>query len=150
MLRRLLAPLALALAVSACGGAPPINDAYAPFGAAKLRQANENWFGSLLTGNADLLDALLADDATVHGPDGTTYTKASLLEEVRAGRFRYDSVAAEGSRTRIHDRNAIVTGAANVQLRREGQPATERLLYTAVYGWSGSRWQMLAWQGTRR
>ncbi len=42
MLRRLLALPALAFTLAACGGGPPINDAYAPFVAAHLRQANEN------------------------------------------------------------------------------------------------------------
>ena len=150
MHRRLLALLALAFAVSACGGGPPINDAYAPFVAAHLRQANENWFGGLRTGSVGLLDALLAEDFTYHGPDGTTGTRASVLDAVRAGQLRYDSVTTEGSRTRIHERTAVVTGAATVHRQREGQLASERLVYTSVYAWNGERWQMLAWQGTRR
>ena len=147
---RLIALLALASVASACGGAPPINDAYAPFGASHLRQANENWFSGLRTGNVGLLDALLAPEVTIQGPDGTAATRETFLEDVRAGRLRYDSVAGEGSRTRIMDRNAIVTGAATVHVRREGQTAVERHLYTAVYGWNGERWLLMAWQGTRR
>ena len=150
MHRRLLAPLALAFVVSACGSAPPINDEYAPFVAGHLRQANENWFTGLRTGNVPLLDALLAPEVSITNTDGTIASRASFLEDVRSGRLRYDSVATEASRTRIVERTAIVTGAATVQARREGQTAVERLAYTAVYGWNGERWLLMAWQGTRR
>jgi len=146
----LLASLALAAAASACGPTPPIHEDYAPFVASYLRQANENWFSGLRDKSPTLLEPLLSDDVTINWPDGTTATKASLLDDLRSGRVRYDSVTGEQSRTRIVGTSAIVTGQATLQSQRDGQPVVDRIVYTALYAWTGQAWKMLAWQGTRR
>ena len=148
-MRRLLL-FAAALATAACGSMPAIDEEAAPFVATALRQANENWLNGLRTGSPALLEPLLSSDATITFPDGTTATKASLLEDLRSGRLKFDSVAGEQSRTRILVRTAIVTGTATMHLQRDSLPGAERVRYTALYAWTGNRWVMEAWQGTRR
>jgi hypothetical protein len=115
-----------------------------------VRDAHARWWSALLDEDVAVLDTLLADDLTFHGPSGGTTTKAAYLDRLRSGRLAYDSVAAPEPLVRVHGVTAIVTGRADILFQSEGQPRTEGLYYTAVYGWTAPRWRMLAWQSTIR
>ena len=115
-----------------------------------VRDAHARWWNALLDEDVAVLDTLLADDLTFHGPSGGTTTKEAYLDRLRTGRLAYDSVAAAEPLVRVHGVTAIVTGRADILFQSEGQPRTEGLYYTAVYGWTAPRWRMLAWQSTIR
>ena len=115
-----------------------------------VRDAHARWWKALLDADVAALDTLLADDLTFHNPVGAARTKAQYLENVRSGRTAYDSITADEPLIRMHGTAAIVTGRADILFRSQGQPRTEGLYYTAVYGWTGARWRMLAWQSTIR
>lgn len=115
-----------------------------------VRDAHAGWWNALLVEDVTALDTLLADDLTFHSPSGYARTKAHFLENLRSGRLAYDSITAEEPSIRVHGASAIVTGKADILFQSQGQPRTEGLYYTAVYGWTSSRWRMLAWQSTMR
>ena len=112
--------------------------------------AHARWRDALLAGDAAGFETLLADDMNVHSPYGTVETKEQYLGTVRSGRLRYDPIRDEVPVTRAHGQAAIVTGRAVIAFQWDGQPALERLVYTAVYGWAAVHWRMLAWHSTLR
>jgi hypothetical protein len=112
--------------------------------------AHARWWNGLLHGDARALDTLLADDWTFHSPGGAARTKAEFLDRLGSGVLAYDSIAADAPLIRLHGSAAVVTGRADILFRSEGQPKTEGLYYTAVYGWTEPQWRMLAWQSTHR
>ena len=112
--------------------------------------AHARWRDALLAGDAAGFETLLADDMNVHSPYGTVETKEQYLGNVRSGRLQYDPIRDEVPVTRAHGQAAIVTGRAVIAFQWDGQPAVERLFYTAVYGWAAAHWRMLAWHSTRR
>jgi ketosteroid isomerase-like protein len=118
--------------------------------AGDVRDAHACWWNALRNEDVAVLDTLLADDLTFHGPSGGTTTKAGYLDRLRSGRLAYDSIAAAEPLVRAHGVTAIVTGRADIILQSDGEPRTEGLYYTAVYGWTAPRWRMLAWQSTIR
>jgi ketosteroid isomerase-like protein len=116
---------------------------------AEVRSAHHRWFDGLVSGDVTGLSMLLADDMTFHTPGGAAETKANFLENIRAGRLRYQSIAPQDQRLRVHGDTAIVTGRVSIRYRWQDAPVLERLYYTAVYGkWNSSRWKLLAWQST--
>jgi hypothetical protein len=115
-----------------------------------VRDAHARWWSALLDGDVAILDALLVDDMTFHGPGGTARTKAEYLEALRSGRLSYQSIRAETPLIRIHGSTAIVTGRVDILYRSRGEDKTEGLYYTGVYGWTAPQWRMLAWQSTMR
>ena len=123
------------------------NASISPTAADDVSVAHARW---CLHEDVAVLDALLVDDLTFHGPSGGVTTKAKYLDALRSGRLAYDSITAEEPLIRVHGATAIVTGRADILLQSEGQPITEGLYYTAVYGWTAPHWRMLAWQSTIR
>ena len=121
-----------------------------PTAAQDVGVAHTRWWDALLAADAEALDTVLADDLTFHSPYGTALTKAAFLEDLRAGRLKYDSIADDAPLTRLQGQTAILTGRADIQFEWEGEPLMERLYYTAVYGWTPPHWRMRAWQSTRR
>ena len=121
-----------------------------PPAADDVRVTHARWWDALLHAEVATLNTLLADDLTFHSPIGTASTKAEFIERVRSGFLQYDSVTAEEPLIRLHGDAAIVTGRADLQFRAQGQPRSEALYYTAVYGWTAPYWRMLAWQSTTR
>ena len=132
------------------GGEITSNAHVASTAADDVRVAHTRWWDALLQADVVVLESLLANDLTFHSPIGTTSTKAEFVERVRSGFLKYNSVAAEEPLIRLHGDTAIVTGRADIQFRAQGQPRSEGLYYTAVYGWTTPHWRMLAWQSTAR
>lgn len=115
----------------------------------EVRSAHQRWFDGLVSGDVAGLGMLLADDVTFHTPGGAAETEANFLENIRAGRLKYESVAPQDPRIRVYGDTAIVTGRVSIRYRWQDAPVLERLYYTAVYGkWNYSRWKLLAWQST--
>lgn len=55
-----------------------------------VMHAHTQWFDGLLDEDAEVLNALLADDMTFHAPSGTAETKALFLEHLRTGRLKLE------------------------------------------------------------
>jgi ketosteroid isomerase-like protein len=121
-----------------------------PKSADDVSATHSRWWHALLHADAVALDTLLADNLTFHSPIGTVATKAEFVERVRSGWLEYNSVTADDPLIRLCGDAAIVTGRADIQYRAQGQPRSEGLYYTAVYGWTLPQWRMLAWQSTAR
>jgi ketosteroid isomerase-like protein len=102
--------------------------------------------------NKDLatLDALLADDLTYTHSGGTTDTKASFLEQIRANEARHDYVAVDFSDTDViaipGGHAVVVRGRARIRL--EGI-ASYPVLFLDVWALRDGAWKMVAWQATR-
>jgi ketosteroid isomerase-like protein len=126
------------------------NAPISPTAADDVGVAHARWWDALRREDVAVLDTLLADDLTFHGPSGGVTTKAKYLESLRSGRRAYDSIIAEEPLNRVHGATAIVTGRADILLQSEGRPKTEGLYYAAVYVWTAPHGRMLAWQSTVR
>jgi len=116
--------------------------------AADVGVAHTRWWNALLAGDTAVLDTLLSDDWTFHNPYGWAGTKTIFVGNLRSGQAKYDYIKDEAPLIRIHGQTGIVTGRADIQFQSDGQAAPERLLYTAVYGYTAPHWHMLAWQST--
>jgi len=102
--------------------------------------------------NKDLptLDALLADDLSYTHSGGTTDTKASFLEQIRAKEERHNYLAVDYSDTSViaipGGNGVVVRGRARIRL--EGI-ASYAVLFLNVWALRDGAWKMVAWQATR-
>jgi ketosteroid isomerase-like protein len=91
------------------------------------------------------LTNIYADDFTYISNDGSTMTKARVVEMVRTAAFRVDSITVSDSRLRLYGTTAIITGIR--RFYRAGKMLAEAR-YTEVWLNRNKRWQCVSGQLT--
>ena len=115
----------------------------------QVQQAERQRFTALTAQNLAALDPLLADELLYCHSNGQVENKQQLLETVRTGRIRYESIDVHEFQARLYGEVAVGTGYITVQGSLGGQPMTLELRYTDVYTWRAGHWQLINWQSTR-
>ncbi|PYQ14597.1 MAG: hypothetical protein DMF80_12055 [Acidobacteria bacterium] len=106
-------------------------------------------FEAMIKGDAAALDGLLADDLVYTHASGKVDTKASFLDDIKAGQLRYKTIRPEDPKLSVYGDTAVVTGLASFEVNNHGQELNMKLRYTDVWVRRGDHWQMVAWQSTR-
>ena len=105
---------------------------------------------AMISADAQALDAILADDLTYIHTTTREDSKKSLIESLVSGSLSYESIDTEGVRVRIYGDAAVVTGSAAIRVSSGGRLLSFSILFTDVYARREGRWQMVAWQSTRK
>lgn len=101
-----------------------------------------------LKGDVAATDRLLADDFIGIGPHGGIMTKAAVLDRLRTGKFRYESIKRSDLKVRFLGKIAIVTGIGDVAALLEGNRVSVRYRYTRLWLKKQRTWQVVSFQAT--
>lgn len=108
-------------------------------------QAVENrLLKAMLNSNVPELDALLADELLVTGPDGSLVGKAKDIEAHRSGLIKITSMTALETDYRLLPDVAIVFALMHMTGTFQGQEFGGRYRYTRVWQKLNGAWQILA------
>ena len=100
-----------------------------------------------LSGNADQLASILADDFVDVGANGGRRTKQQNVEETRAHTIQWTTLIATNERVQVFDSaTAVVTGEQEGAGTYNGQPFGRKTRYMRVYLKRGGLWQNVAAQ----
>jgi hypothetical protein len=88
-----------------------------------------------------------ADDCAQISADGTSATKADVLDHFRAGRTTSDAVEYIG-KVRVFGHTAIVTGIATTKAELVGASNVERARWMRVLVKRGHTWKCVLYQAT--
>jgi hypothetical protein len=100
-----------------------------------------------LSGNAEQLASILADDFLDIGANGVRRTKQQNVEDTRAHVIQWTSLVAQTERVQVFDSTAaVVTGEQEGAGSYRGQPFARKTRYLRVYLKRGGRWQNVAAQ----
>lgn len=103
-----------------------------------------------VAGDVAGLAAAMSDDLSYTHSNGNVETRAEFLEAIRSGKSRYESVAFDDRRVRLHgDATAIVSGTCRVQVTSAGRDIDIRLRFTELYVKQAGAWKMALWHSTR-
>jgi ketosteroid isomerase-like protein len=136
--------VALTLGCAALSSRPP-----ARRGEATVRAIEQRRFEAMTTRDLRALDTLLADDLRYTHTTGKVDTKASLLDDLRAGRLVYESITPGELHVHVHGDAATLAGTARMQVRANDVAQRFSIRFTETYVNRGGRWQLVAWQSTR-
>jgi ketosteroid isomerase-like protein len=116
---------------------------------ADVLAAERQFFDALIESNGDGLDALLSDDfILVDVMTGSEMARSGLIDVVKSGLLKFDSIAPAEVRVRVHGSTAIVNGRTEMSGHYGPASFTARSRYTHVYLHDGSRWRLTSAQGT--
>src|SRR5262249_12322219 len=102
-----------------------------------INQVSRDWADADMASDADKLSQLIADEGEAGYP-GKIYTKANLLDDVRAGRHKLLSCEFGPQDVKVFGNVAVLQGT--VTERRIGRDGIIHAAYMDVFEKRGSRW----------
>lgn len=110
----------------------------------EIQQAEQKLIQAQLTGDADTLATLLADELVFVGPDGNVYTKAMDLAAHRSRTMYLTALVARESLIQLLSSMAIVSVLIDLQGVFGGQPKSGQFRYLRVWTHRQGTWQIIA------
>jgi hypothetical protein len=80
---------------------------------------------------------------------GSEIPKAMLLEVIRSGQLKFETIERLDSHVRLYQSTAVVTGSTQMSGRFGATPFTAHSRYTHVFVEQQSEWRLVAAQGTQ-
>ena len=105
---------------------------------------------AMIDADSEALDAILSDDLTYVHTTTREDSKKSLIQSLVRGTLSYESMDTDDVKVRIYGDAAVVTGSAEIKVSTGGRLLEFSILFTDVYAKREGRWQMVAWQSTRK
>jgi ketosteroid isomerase-like protein len=113
----------------------------------ELLQVERDWTQASLKGDATALGKILGDDWVGQGPAGTM-TKAQVLDEMKSGDNKTDSITLGDMKVRVYGDTAVVTGSDDEKSSYKGKDTSGHYTWTDVFVKRKGRWEAVASQGT--
>ena len=105
---------------------------------------------ALVAGDVDALGALLTDDLVFVHSSGNRDDKDRVLRAVGSGAVVYESIDVAQVAGRIVGDVAYLTGDICLKVVNRGEPVTVDNHFLSVWVRDQDRWQLAAFQGTKR
>ena len=114
-----------------------------------IAMLEQRWTAAELSGNANTLGSMLAEDYLGIAPDGRLDSKADTLRSVRDGLMRFASIKTTTHKIRVYGSTAVVVSTAEVSGTYNGHPISGRYRYTRVYHLDGAGWKIVSFEASR-
>jgi ketosteroid isomerase-like protein len=116
----------------------------------EIDQLEEKWRNAEVTGNAAVMDVLLADDYVSISAGGTLQSKEDTLARMRSGQKHITAIELSDSKVRFYGSTALVTSLAHVTgINAEGE-AIGDFRYTHVYVRNAQgKWKIVSSEASR-
>jgi uncharacterized protein (TIGR02246 family) len=79
---------------------------------------------------------------------GDKVTKSQVVQDMRSGKMRYQSIQPRDMNVRVYGNTAIVNGQATVSLVRDGKPVSGDYRYTRVWVKQDGGWKIASFEST--
>jgi ketosteroid isomerase-like protein len=107
---------------------------------ATIKQLEHDWTDAMKAGDADKVAAILADDWTGLGPDGTSQTKAEFIAGIKSGDYKLASFDFGPMSVKVVGGVAIVQGSDTEKSTTKGKDSSGKYLWMDVFAKRGDNW----------
>ena len=115
-----------------------------------IRELERDRFRAMVDGDGELLDTLLAENASYVHTNGKRETKRQFIDAITAGRRRYRQIEIQSQDVMPGGRDTwIVFGRALLEMESKNGALLFPIAYTAIHIQVDGQWQLLAMQATR-
>jgi hypothetical protein len=115
-----------------------------------IRELERDRFRAMVDGDGELLDALLAENASYVHTNGKRETKRQFIDAITAGRRRYRQIEIQSQDVIPGGRDTwLVFGRALLEMESKNGALLFSIAYTAIHIHVDGQWQLLAMQATR-
>ena len=102
-----------------------------------------------LKGDVAAFDKLLADDYISIGFDGTTRTKADVLELFKSGKLKYEAIEYSDMKVRVYGNTALDNTTSNLKGHLGATDLSGQWRIVRVWVKRKGQWQSVSFQATR-
>jgi hypothetical protein len=115
-----------------------------------IRERERDRFRAMVDSDGEVLDALLAENASYVHTNGKRESKRQFIDAITAGRRRYRQIEIQSQDLMPGGRDTwIVYGRALLEMESKNGALLFPIAYTAVHIQIDGQWQLLAMQATR-
>ncbi|MEA3003302.1 MAG: hypothetical protein QOH81_2090 [Sphingomonadales bacterium] len=132
-----------ALASAALAPAPAASQSGNAAAEQFIRLSEKQWAESVASGDASVVQRILAEDFVGVDPKGRFYRKAQMVEETRSAPKYFLSNHLNDVQVRFYGNMAIAQGSETWE-RRTGEPKHGRFVWTDTWLRRNGKWQIVA------
>jgi ketosteroid isomerase-like protein len=97
------------------------------------RAHREDFYGALRNNDLEKLSQIYSDDYMLVRPDGSQFTKAQILDDLKAHAMSFTSIGLENEKIRIYGSVGVLTGDSKITTVRDGKESKTEFRLVAVY-----------------
>src|ERR1700735_4870063 len=97
------------------------------------RVHHEDFYGALRKNDLEKLSQIYSDDYMLVRPDGSAFSKAQILEDLKIHAMSFKSIELTNEKIRIYGPVGILTGDSKITTERDGGESKTRFRLVAIY-----------------
>jgi ketosteroid isomerase-like protein len=112
------------------------------------RTHHEDFYGALTANDLEKLSQVYSDDYILVRPDGSAFSKAQILDDLKTHAMSFESIELTNEKIRIFGSVGILTGHSKITTVRDGISATSAFRLVAVYSKQNGRIELVHFQSS--
>jgi ketosteroid isomerase-like protein len=112
------------------------------------RTHHEDFYGALRDNDLAKLSEIYSDDYVLVRPDGSAFSKAQILDDLRTHSMSFKSIELTNEKIRIYGSVGILTGDSKITAVRDGVESKSEFRLVAVYSKQSGRIQLVHFQSS--
>jgi ketosteroid isomerase-like protein len=112
------------------------------------RTHREDFYGALTNNDLAKLSEIYSDDYMLVRPDGSAFSKAQILDDLKTHSVSFRSIELANENIRIHGSVGILTGDSKITSVRDGVESKTEFRLVAVYSKQNDRILLVHFQSS--
>jgi ketosteroid isomerase-like protein len=113
-----------------------------------IRVHREDFYGALKANDFGKLSQVYSDDYMLVRPDGSAFSKAQILDDLKLHVMSFESIELTNEKIRIFGSVGILTGDSKITTVRDGIPGKSAFRLVAVYSEQNGRIELVHFQSS--
>src|ERR1700690_270445 len=97
------------------------------------RAHRQDFYGALKTNDWEKLSQIYSDDYMLVRPDGSAFSKAQILDDLKIHAMRFSSIELTNEKIRIYGSVGLLTGDSKITTVRDGKENQTAFRLIAIY-----------------
>jgi ketosteroid isomerase-like protein len=108
----------------------------------------DDFYGALRKNDLERLSQIYSDDYMLVRPDGSVFSKAQILDDLKTHAMRFSSIELTNEKIRIYGSVGILTGDSKITTVRDGKESQTTFRLVAVYCKQNDRIELVHFQSS--
>src|SRR3984957_18686635 len=115
----------------------------------EVRRAHrDDFYAALRKNDLEKLSQIYSDDYVLVRPDGSAFSKAQILDDLKTHSMSFNSIELKNEKIRLYGSVGILTGDSTITTVRDGRESKTEFRLVAVYCKQSDRIELVHFQST--